>query len=179
MKELTPDHVRGDQLINGIWLRSNDIKNYLIEGNFSLSIGNNCVFIYGEYPIIVRRPPSEKVIFKNVSFHVHDDNLLNYIYSLPDMKVQTKFRIPARLRNMNRELTPYLSGNRFLYVRGDLCRVLPPIISIKITLFVFNIKHRILLAADVIIWVTMLATPMHVMLSLMMCYNTITQNRFE
>ena len=57
MKELTPDHVRGAQLINGlrsIWPRSTETKNYIIEGNFSLTIGNNRVFIYGDYPIIVR-----------------------------------------------------------------------------------------------------------------------------
>ena len=109
-------------MINGIWsiwLRSTETKNYLIEGNFSLSIGNNHVILYGEYPIIVRRPPSEKVLFKNVPFHVCDDDLLHYVYSLPDIKVQTKRIIPARQRNRNRELTPYLSGDRFLYVRGD------------------------------------------------------------
>ena len=47
------------------------------------------------------------------------------------MKVQTNRIIPARLRNRNRELTPYLSGDRFIYVRGDLRIVLPPIISIN------------------------------------------------
>ena len=119
MNELTPDHVRGAQLINGIWsiwLRSDETKNYIIEGNFTLIIGNNCVFIYGAHPIIVRRPPSEKVLFINVPFHVRDDDLLHYIYSNPDMNVQTNRIIPARLRNRNRELTPYLSGDRFIYV---------------------------------------------------------------
>ena len=107
------------------------LLNYIIEGNFSLTIGNNRVFIYGDYPIIVRRPPSEIVLFKNVPFHVRDDDLLHYIYSNPDMRVQTNHIIPTRLRNRNRELTPYLSGDRFLYVRGDLRRVLPPLISIN------------------------------------------------
>ena len=32
---------------------------------------------------------------------------------------------------MNRELTPYLSGDRFLYVRGDFRRVLHSMISIN------------------------------------------------
>ena len=134
MIELTPDHVRGAQLINGIWsiwLRSTETKNHIIEGNYSFTIENNRVFIYGDYPIIVRQPPSEKVLFKNVPFHVRDEDLLHYIYSNPDMKVQTNRIIPARLRNRNRELTPYLSGDRFLHVRGDLRRVLPPLISIN------------------------------------------------
>ena len=78
----------------------------------------------------MRRPPTEKV-FLNVPFHVRDDDLLKYMYSIPDMKVQTKRIIPARLRNNKRELTPYLSGDRFLYVRGDFRRVLPSLITIN------------------------------------------------
>ena len=117
MNDLIPDNVKGAQLITGIWsiwLRSPEIRNYLLEGNFSLSIGKHRVFIHGEYPIIVRRPPTEKVLFKNVPFRVSDDDLLTYMYALPDMKVQTKRIIHARLRNNKRELTPYLSGDRFL-----------------------------------------------------------------
>ena len=89
------------------------------------------MLLYGEYPIIVRPPPTEKVLFKAVPFHVSDDDLLEYMYSNPDIKIQTKRIIPARLRNHKRELTPYLSGDRFLYIRGDFRRVLPPYISIN------------------------------------------------
>ena len=60
-----------------------------------------------------------------------DDDLLKYMYALPDVNVQNRRIIPARLRNSKRELTPYLSGDRFLYVRGDLRRVLPSFISIN------------------------------------------------
>ena len=134
VNEIIPGNVNGAQLISGIWsvwLVSLEAKNYLIEGNFSLTIGNHRIFIYGEYPVIVRRPPTEKVLFKNVPFHVSDDELLKYMYSSPDMYVHTKRIIPARLRNKKRELTPYLSGDRFLYVRGDFRRVLPSMISIS------------------------------------------------
>ena len=79
----------------------------------------------------MRYPPTEKVLFLNVPFHVSDDDLLKYMHSLPDMKVQTKRIIPARLRNNKRELTPYLSGDRFLYVKGDFRRILSPLISIN------------------------------------------------
>ena len=75
----------------------------------------------------MRRPLTEKVLFKIVS----DDDLLKFVYSSPDKNVQTKRIIPARLRNKKRELTPYLSGDRFLYVRGDLRRDLPSIVSIN------------------------------------------------
>ena len=141
VNELTPTQVKGAQLFTGvwsIWLKSVDTKNYLLDGKFSLSIGNHRIFIYGEYPVIMRRQPTEKVIFKNVPFHVNDDDLLKYMYSLPDVNVQTKHIIPARLRNEKSELTPYLSGDRFLYIRGDFRRVLPSLITIN------NYKCRVL-----------------------------------
>ena len=119
MNELAPNHVKGAQLLSGIWsiwLNSAETKKELIEGNCSLTIGNHRVFIYGDYPVIVRQPPTEKVLFKNVPFYVNDDDLLKFMYSSPDMNVQTKRIIPARLRNNRRELTPYLSG--FIYVKA-------------------------------------------------------------
>ena len=79
----------------------------------------------------MRRPSTEKILFKNVPFYVSDDDLLKFMYSLPDMKVQTKRINPARLRNIKRELIPYLSGDRFPYVRGGFRRVLPPLSSIN------------------------------------------------
>ena len=100
---LIPDNVIGAQLINGIWaiwLKTTEAKNYLLEGG--CSIGHHRVLLYGEYPIIVRRPPTEKVLFKAVPFHVSDDDLLEYMYSNPDIKIQTKRIIPARLRNHKR-----------------------------------------------------------------------------
>ena len=50
MNDLMPDNVKDAQLITGIWsiwLRSPEIRNYLLEGNFSLSIGKHRVFIHG------------------------------------------------------------------------------------------------------------------------------------
>ena len=44
--------------------------------------------------------------------------------------MQTKRVIQARIRNNKRELTPFLSGERLIYVRSDFRRVLPSTISI-------------------------------------------------
>ena len=55
-----------------------------------------------------------------------DGDLLEYIYSKPNIKIQTKRVIPAQIRNHERGLTPFLSGDRFIYnIRGDFRRVLP------------------------------------------------------
>ena len=129
-------HVKGQgaQLINGIWticLMSEYAKNFLVEGNYSLQLREKKITIYETYPIIARRPPTEKVIFKDIPFHVSDDDILEYVSSQPDIKMQTKRVIHARIRNNKRELTPFLSGERFIYVRSDLRRVLPSTISIN------------------------------------------------
>ena len=71
MNELVPDHVRSAQQFNGIWsiwLRSTETKSYLLEGNFSLSIGNHCVFLYGKCPIVVKRFRQKKLFSKMCHF---------------------------------------------------------------------------------------------------------------
>ena len=49
MNTLEPDHVRGAQLFNriwSIWLRLTETQSYLLEGNFSLTIGNHRILKY-------------------------------------------------------------------------------------------------------------------------------------
>ena len=136
--ELVRDHVHGALLSNGIWtilLKSHGAKQFLTDKY--LLVRNRKISIYGEYPIINRRPPTERVLFKDLPFHVSDDDILDYLYRFPDITVHSKNIIPARIRNEKNELTPYLSGDRFLYVRGDIKRVLPSVISIN------NIKCRV------------------------------------
>ena len=60
-----------------------------------------------------------------------DDDILEYVSSQPNINMQTKRVIQARIRNNKRVLTPFFSGERFIYVRSDLCRVLPSTISIN------------------------------------------------
>ena len=132
--ELVPDHVQGALISNGIWtilLKSIRAKDFLIDEGKKLEVRNIKIPIYKEYPIIARRPPTERVLFKDLPFHVSDNDILDYLYSTPEVKLQNKKVIPARIRNQKSELTPYLSGDRFIYVRGDFRRVLPSVISIN------------------------------------------------
>ena len=53
VNELTPTQVKGAQLFTGIWsiwLKSVETKNYLLDGQLSLSIGNQRIFVYGSTP---------------------------------------------------------------------------------------------------------------------------------
>ena len=60
-----------------------------------------------------------------------DEDLLEYIYSQPNIKIETKQVIQALIRNHKRDLTPFLSGDRFIYIIGDFRRVLPSTININ------------------------------------------------
>ena len=128
--------IKGAQLINGIWiicLKSEYARHFLIEGEYSLQIRNQKIPIYEKYPIVSRRPLTEKVLFNDILFHMSDEDLPEYIYSQPNIKIKTKRVIPAQIKNHKRELIPFLSGDRFIYFR----RVLP-------TISIINQKVRVL-----------------------------------
>ena len=95
--ELVRNHVHGALISNGIWtilLKSNDAKNFLTDGNKYLVVRNRKIPIYNEYPIIARRPPTERVLFKDLPFHVSDEDILDYLYSIPDITIHNKHVIP-------------------------------------------------------------------------------------
>ena len=110
--ELVRGHVHGALLSNGVWtilLKSNEAKKFLSDGNKYLLVRNRKIPIYGEYPIITRRAPTERVLFKDLPFHVSEEDILDYLYSMPDIKIHSRHIIPARIRNQKSELTPYIS----------------------------------------------------------------------
>ena len=66
------EHVKGAQLINGIWticLTSEYDRHFLIERDKKPKNS-----IYEKYPIVSRRHPTEKVLFKDIPFHVSDED---------------------------------------------------------------------------------------------------------
>ena len=87
--------------------------------------------LYDEYPTVTRRVTTEKVTFKDLPFHVEDKDILAYIYSQPDIQITTKNIIQAKLRNQQRELTPFLSGERFVYIKAGVTRALPSVVDIN------------------------------------------------
>ena len=95
------------------------------------SIKRKRITIYETYPIVSRRPPTEKVIIKDIPFHMSDDDIFEYVGSQTDINMQTKRVIHARIINNKRELSPFLPGERLIYVRSDLRRVLRSTFSIN------------------------------------------------
>ena len=131
--EIVPRHVTGAQLRDSVWtirLKSFEAKEHLIENIKVLNIQNCKINIHEQYPTINTAVPSEKFLFKDIPFEISDDVLMDYVYSQPDIHVKTRNMIHARLRNKAGQLTPFHSGDRFIYVRGGFRRALPSVVDI-------------------------------------------------
>ena len=126
-------NINGAQLIDGIWsiwINSARSRTKLLEEVKVVSIKKHRVQLYDDFPIVTRRAPTEKVLFKDLPFQVRDEDILDYLYSRPDIQIKTKHVLMARMRNEQRELTQYYSGDRFIYIKAGCQRVLPSIADI-------------------------------------------------
>ena len=127
-----PTHVTCVQRFDGvwwIWLNSREAREFLLNEVKSIIVNKRRITLLDEYPTSVKRFSSEKITFKDLPFYVHDDDILDYVSS-QGIRLNTRTVIHARIRNKNGELTPYFSGDRFLYVRGNMQRVLPDVTDI-------------------------------------------------
>ena len=112
--------IRGAQLIAGVWsivVNSQQARRHLLEKVRYINIHNHKAQLYDEYPTVVKRVPTEKVILKDLPFHVEGTDMFAYLHSQPDIQITTKHIIHVKLRNQKRELIPFLSGERFVYIK--------------------------------------------------------------
>ena len=126
--------IRSAQLIAGVWsiiVNSQQARTHLIEKVRYININNHIAQFYDEYPTVVKCVPTEKVILKDLPFHVEDTDIFAYLNSQPDIQITTRNIIHAKLRNQKRELTPFLSGERFVYIKTGLRRALPSVVDIN------------------------------------------------
>ena len=120
VNELVRNNVDGAQnrdCIWSIWIKSQEARMFLIREVKFLIIRRQRIKLHDAYPIIQTRYPSEKkFILRDLPFDVDDVDILDYLYSQPDIHVKNRNLIHARIRNKKRELTPFHSGERFFYM---------------------------------------------------------------
>ena len=61
--------------------------------------------------------PNEKVVFKHIPLSVNDNKIIEFLNEQPGIVVKSGV-IAARIRDSNNKLTPFYSGDRFVYVKG-------------------------------------------------------------
>ena len=74
------------------------------------------------YP--VSKPiPNEKVLFRDLPQYVSNNAILEFLNDQPGIHVKSGI-IFSRLRDSENKLTPYCSGDRFVYVRGNMSQAI-------------------------------------------------------
>ena len=114
-----PDQTLGAQLIKGIWtiwVKSIRAKQFIMEQVKVLCINYIDVDIYDKYPSL-QNIPNEKILFKDLPLHVKDSEILDFLSKQPGINVRSKV-IASRIRDDSNRLTPFYSGDRFVFVKG-------------------------------------------------------------
>ena len=101
-----------------IWLKSQDAHRKLVDFK-SIDVGNVRVELHSDYPL--QKPiPNEKLTFRDLPFWISNDEILNYLEHF-GIVAKTGV-ISARLRDGHNKLTKFYSGDRFIYVKGNMSR---------------------------------------------------------
>ena len=114
-----PGQAYGAQLVHGvwsIWLNDPRARAYMIEKVKIIEVHGRKIDLHDIYPTS-KSVPNEKVIFKDIPLSVDDNEIIEYLNSQPGITVKSGV-IAARIRDNNNKLTPFYSGDRFVYVNG-------------------------------------------------------------
>ena len=103
-----------------IWLKSQDAHRKLVDLK-SIVVGNVRVELHADYPL--QKPiPNEKLTFRDLPFWISNDEILDYLEHF-GIVAKTGV-ISARLRDGQNKLTKFYSGDRFIYVKGNMSQTL-------------------------------------------------------
>lgn len=128
--KIRPDSTLGAQLYNGvwsIWLKSQDAYTQLHTIKL-LDFDNFQISLHEKYPIY-RNVPNEKVLFKDLPFWVANEDIVDYLKKQPGIQIKSGVQF-AHFRDDQNKLSPYLSGDRFIYVKGNIKQALPDTITL-------------------------------------------------
>ena len=131
-EKLANGQILGAQCMNGVWairIKSVAARSHIINNIKHLQINNINIDIHNKYPTATS-VPNEKIVFRDVPFNVHDQDILQYLHNQPGVFVKTGV-MAAKLRDKNNKLTNYLSGDRFVYVKGKFSPALPTIATLS------------------------------------------------
>ena len=115
-----PGQTLGAQMVRGIWsisLKSDRARKFMIHEVKTLKMINEEITIYEHYPP-ARSIPNEKILFKDLPFHVSNEEIIDFLKDQPGIIVKSGI-ISARIRDNNNRLTSFYNGDRFVFVKGQ------------------------------------------------------------
>ena len=121
--QLVNQHVTGQTLgahllrdVWCIWLKDIRAREYLTTTVKVIDIKGRLIDIHDIYPTS-KAIPNEKLVFKDTPFSVNDEEMIKFLDNQPGIIVKSGV-ITARIWDNDNKLTPFYSGDKFVYVKG-------------------------------------------------------------
>ena len=118
-----PGEVLGAQLVNGYWsvyMRSNNSRAAIIINGFN--INDSKIKVHDNKPFLDSGKGTERVVIKDLPATTPPDRVLN----LPEGHITTRSRVLyAKERIGGEELSPFINGDRIIYINADVSPPLP------------------------------------------------------
>lgn len=117
---IVPNQVLASQFYNGIWtiwLSSPQARD-TVSMKRTIEMDKMQIEIFVTYPT-AKHVPNEKVTFKDLPLWVDNRAIIEYLENQPGIIIKSDV-VSARHRDYNNKLTPYFSGDRFVFVKGGM-----------------------------------------------------------
>ena len=123
-----PDQTVGAKLVKGVWsIWLNDLRarKHMTDIFKGINVDGRRIYVHDIYPIS-RSIPNEKIVFKDITLSVDNKEIFGFLNDQPGIVVKSGV-IASRIRDNENKLTPFYTGDRFVYVKGLLSPALPNI----------------------------------------------------
>ena len=124
LESIIPGQVMGSQHFNGIWsiwIKTKEARQHLAELG-SIEINNIRIELFTTCPKMTP-VPNEKIVLKDIPVWVPDSDVIQFLNNQQGIIVKSGV-ITARFRDQNNKLTPYFTGDRFVFVKGKMTKAL-------------------------------------------------------
>ena len=124
LESIIPGQVMGSQHFNGIWsiwIKTKEARQHLAELG-SIEINNIRIELFTTCPKMTP-VPNEKIVLKDIPVWVPDSDVIQFLNNQQGIIVKSGV-ITARFRDLNNKLTPYFTGDRFVFVKGKMTKAL-------------------------------------------------------
>ena len=120
-----PGEVHGAQLVNNYWsvyMRSNNTRAALIVSG--LNINGTNIRVYDNKPLIDGGKKTERVVIKDLPATTPPERVLAFLKGYPHVTTRSRVMY-AKERIGGEELSPFINGDRIVYITADVSPPLP------------------------------------------------------
>ena len=125
INKLFPGEIYGAQKVNNIWLlypRTNRIRAALIVSGFCFE--SKQINVYDDNPLKFDRQKSERLVIKDLPATIPPHMVTAFLKGYPQLKLRSKV-IYARERFGGEEMSPFINGDRHVYITPGVSPPLP------------------------------------------------------